>query len=116
MWTEAMAKIINEQFVAVAVSGHVAMSRQDAEGEFLRKTGIKLAGAGGNMECLTASGNRLGSFYAAGGTEHNRRDFQGILKKSQALPAAERQPGAIQVDELVRWLPTCGRSHRRPTA
>ncbi len=52
MWTDEMTKIIREQFVAVAVSGHVAMNRKDAEGEFLRATGIKLAGAGGNMECL----------------------------------------------------------------
>ncbi len=68
MWTEEMTRIIQEQFVAVAVSGHVAMNRKDAEGEFLRKTGIKLAGAGGNLECLTAGGIRLGAFYAAGGT------------------------------------------------
>jgi hypothetical protein len=99
MWTEEMVKVINEQFVAVAVSGHVAMNRKDAEGDFLRKTGIKLAGAGGNLECLTASGTRLGAFYAAGGTEHNRRDLQGVLKKWQDLPESERTPGAVKVDE-----------------
>jgi hypothetical protein len=99
MWTEEMTRVINEQFVAVAVSGHVAMNRKDAEGEFLRKTGIKLAGAGGNMECLTASGTRLGSFYPAGGTEHNRRDLANILKKWQALPDAERTPGGVKVEE-----------------
>jgi len=99
MWTEEMTKVIREQFVAVAVSGHVAMNRKDAEGDFLRKTGIKLAGAGGNLECLTASGIRLGAFYAAGGTEHNRRDLDGILKKWQALPENERTPGAVKVGE-----------------
>jgi hypothetical protein len=36
MWTDEMTKIIQEQFVAVAVSGHVAMGRKDAEGDFLR--------------------------------------------------------------------------------
>ncbi len=101
MWTDEMTKIIKEQFVAVAVSGHVAMNRKDAEGEFLRETGIKLAGAGGNIECLTASGVRLGSFYAAGGTEHNRRDLQGILKKWQSLTDDERQPGADKIDATV---------------
>jgi len=99
MWTEEMTKVIRDQFVAVAVSGHVAMNRKDADGDFLRKTGIKLAGAGGNLECLTASGIRLGSFYAAGGTEHNRRDLAGILKKWQALSETERTPGAVQVEE-----------------
>ena len=98
MWTDEMTKIIKEQFVAVAVSGHVAMNRKDAEGDFLRETGIKLAGAGGNLECLTASGIRLGAFYAAGGTEHNRRDLQGILKKWQALPNDERMPGAVKIN------------------
>ena len=97
MWTEEMTRIIREQFVAVAVSGHVAMNRKDAEGDFLRQTGIKLAGAGGNLECLTASGIRLGTFYAAGGTEHNRRDLANILKKWHALPEDERKPGAIKV-------------------
>src|SRR5439155_12756464 len=99
MWTDEMTKIIQEQFVAVAVSGHVAMGRKDAEGDFLRKTGIRLAGAGGNLECLTASGIRLGVFYAAGGVEHNQRDLQGILKKWQSLPDSDRQPGAVKVGE-----------------
>lgn len=94
-----MTEVIREQFVAVAVSGHVAMGRKDAEGEFLRKTGIRLAGAGGNVECLTASGIRLGAFYAAGGAEHNRRDLQGILKKWRSLPDAERLPGAVKVGD-----------------
>jgi hypothetical protein len=98
MWTEEMTQVIREQFIAVAVSGHVAMNRRDAEGEFLRRTGIRLAGAGGNLECLTASGIRLGSFYAAGGTEHNRRDLRGILAKWQSLLESERQPGAVQVE------------------
>src|SRR5688500_13458792 len=99
MWTPEMTRIIREQFVAVAVSGHVAMNRKDAEGDFLRGTGIKLAGAGGNMECLSAGGTRLGSFYPAGGTEHNRRDLAGILKAWQALPGSERQPGAVRVPD-----------------
>jgi hypothetical protein len=99
MWTDEMTRIIHEQFVAVAVSGHVAMGRKDAEGEFLRKTGIRLAGAGGNLECLTASGIRLGAFYAAGGIEHNQRDLQGILKKWQSLPDSERLPGAVKVGD-----------------
>jgi hypothetical protein len=99
MWTDEMTKIIQEQFVAVAVSAHVAMGRKDADGEFLRKTGIRLAGAGGNLECLTASGIRLGAFYAAGGAEHNRRDLDGILKKWRALPEAERQAGAVKVSD-----------------
>ena len=99
MWTDEMTRIIQEQFVAVAVSGHVAMGRKDADGDFLRNTGIRLAGAGGNLECLTASGIRLGAFYAAGGVEHNQRDLQGILKKWQSLPESERQPGAVKVGD-----------------
>lgn len=98
MWTEEMTQVIQDQFVAVAVSGHVAMGRKDAEGDFLRATGIQLAGAGGNLECLTASGIRLGSFYAAGGTEHNVRDLRNILEKWRSLPASEREPGAIKID------------------
>lgn len=99
MWTDEMTQIIQDQFVAVAVSAHVAMNRKDADGEFLRGTGIELAGAGGNLECLTAGGIRLGSFYAAGGTEHNRRDLEQILKAWKALPAGETAPGAVQVPE-----------------
>jgi hypothetical protein len=99
MWTEEMTRIIREQFVAVAVSGHVAMNRKDADGDFLRKTGIRLAGAGGNLECLSAAGTRLGTFYAAGGTEHNVRDLKNIMKKWESLPAAERAPGAIEVKD-----------------
>src|SRR5688500_19415916 len=99
MGKEKMTKVIREQFDAVAVAGHVAMNRRDAEGDFLRKTGIKLAGAGGNLECLSAGGIRLGAFYAAGGTEHNRRDLAGILKKWQTLPEQERSPGAVRVDD-----------------
>src|SRR5262245_65263178 len=99
MWTDAMTRIIQEQFVAVAVSGHVAMGRKDAEGDFLRKTVIRLAGAGGNLECLTAAGTRLGAFYAAGGVEHNQRDLQGILKKWRSLPDSERLPGAVKVGD-----------------
>jgi hypothetical protein len=75
------------------------MGRKDAEGDFLRKTGIRLAGAGGNLECLTASGIRLGGFYAAGGVEHNQRDLQGILKKWRSLPDSERKAGAVKVGE-----------------
>lgn len=92
-----MAAVIKDKFVAVAVSGHVAMNRKDAEGDFLRRTGIRLAGAGGNLECLTAGGIRLGSFYAAGGTEVNRRELQGILKKWRELPDKERLPGSVAV-------------------
>src|SRR5688500_17957642 len=99
MGKEKMTKVIREQFDAVAVAGHVAMNRKDAEGDFLRRTGIKLAGAGGNLECLTANGLRLGTFYAAGGTEHNRRDLANILKKWQALPDDERKPGAVRVPD-----------------
>ncbi|MBM4068314.1 MAG: hypothetical protein FJ271_05140 [Planctomycetes bacterium] len=94
-----MTRTIRDKFVPVAVSGHVAMNRKDADGEFLRRTGIKLAGAGGNIECLTAGGIRLGAFYAAGGTEVNRRDLENILKKWQALPDRDRKAGAVVVGE-----------------
>lgn len=99
MWTEKMTQIIKEQFVPVAVAGHVANDRKDADGEFLRKTGIRLAGAGGNMECLTASGIRLGSFYPAGGTAVNEREAEATLKKFRDLPEKERLPGAVKVPE-----------------
>lgn len=109
MWTDAMTQTIQEQFVAVAVSGHVAMGRKDAEGDFLRKTGIRLAGAGGNLECLTASGIRLGSFYSAGGIKHNQRDLEGILGKWRALPENERRPGAVKVGDAGPVAPNIDR-------
>lgn len=89
--------MIRAEFVPVAVSGHVAMNRKDADGDFLRKTGIKLAGAGGNVECLTASGTRLGSFYPAGGIKTNKAEADAILKKFAALPESERKAGAVTV-------------------
>lgn len=79
------------------MSGHVAGRRKDSEGDFLRNAGIVLAGAGGNLECVTAGGIRLGLIHPAGSTEQVFRELQAIREKWRSLPARQRKPGAVKV-------------------
>jgi hypothetical protein len=69
------------------------MGRKDAEGTFVRETcRLRLAGAGGNVVCVTAGGRLLGNIVGANGQQCDpRRAWAEWLK----LPAAERSPGPI---------------------
>ncbi len=105
-WTEENAKLIADNFVAVSVS-NFDQGRKDAVGQFFRDASIQLPGAGGSQWCVTASGKVLL------GNNHNGLGFnvKKALEKWNALPAAERAPGAVKVGELgeidvQRALPT----------
>lgn len=72
------------------------MGRKDATGTFIRDTcGIRLAGAGGNIVCLTADGAVLGAPYP------NAKGIQSIPRKAieewNDLPAERRKPGAVKL-------------------
>src|SRR5712691_10255214 len=72
--------------------------RNDAEGKFCRDTfGAGFGGGGsGGIFCLTASGTRLGSLDK----EEAPARLQAVLKNWNALPEAERRPGAVKVGDL----------------
>jgi hypothetical protein len=94
-WTEENARLIREHFVAVSVS-NIDQGRQDAVGQFFRDAGMKLPGAGGSQWAVTARGKVLLSNNANGLGFHVPK----ALAAWNALPAAERAPGAVQVGEL----------------
>jgi hypothetical protein len=94
-WTEENTRLIRDHFVALSLS-NIDQNRNDAVGQFLRAAGMKLPGAGGSQWCVTAGGKVL---------ESNNHDGLGFnlkraLAKWQALPEAERAPGAVKVPEL----------------
>lgn len=93
-WTEENARLIRENFVAVSLS-NIDQNREDAVGRFLRQAGMQLPGAGGSQWCVTADGKVLLS------NNHNGLGFnvKQALEKWKALPASERAPGAIKVEE-----------------
>lgn len=94
-WTEANTRLIREYFVAVSVS-NLDQARQDAIGQFLRDAGIELPGAGGSQYCVTADGKVL--------MANTRSALNFSVKKAlaawNALPAAARAPGAVQVGAM----------------
>jgi hypothetical protein len=88
---------VKDNFVAVAVDGRRAMGRKDAEGTFIRETcGLRLAGAGGNVVCVTASGKLLGHIVGANGQQCDPRR---ALEEWKQLPEGERKAGATKVGE-----------------
>jgi hypothetical protein len=94
-WTEENAKLIRDNFVAVSVS-NFDQGRKDAVGQFFRDAGMQLPGAGGSQWCVTAGGKVLL------GNTHSGLSFsvKKALEKWNALPAAERAPGAVKIGEL----------------
>jgi hypothetical protein len=86
-WTDETVKLIKEHFIAVSVSNY-DQNRQDAVGKFVRAAGMQFPGAGGSQWFVTADGRLLG------------RDPRDALKRWNALPAAARAPGAVQVEAM----------------
>lgn len=69
------------------------MGRKDSDGEFIRDTcKLKLAGAGGDMACVTASGKVLDWSVS-------NPDLKKVLEAWNKLPESERKPGAVQIGE-----------------
>jgi hypothetical protein len=86
-WTDNTTRLIRDYFVAVSLSDF-DQGRQDAVGRFLRRAGIRLEHANGNRWCVTAGGRVLAA------------DPLQAWHQFQALPAAERLPGAVQVEDM----------------
>ncbi len=73
------------------------MGRQDNVGAFIRdKCGLKLAGAGGNIVCVTADGQFIGQRKGANGYQSNP---QLAIDEWEKLPEARRKPGAVRIEE-----------------
>ncbi len=73
------------------------MGRKDAEGKFLRDTcGLKLAGAGGNVVCVSADGKLLGEIVGANGMQCDPRKAWDDWRR---LPIENREPGAVRFEE-----------------
>jgi hypothetical protein len=85
-----MVAMVRERFVPVAVR-YGEMVRKDADGDFIRKCGLQLAGAGGNLIVLTAGGKQLG------GQDGINSDIVLAWREWSALPADETAPGAVKV-------------------
>jgi hypothetical protein len=65
---------------------------EDAEGKFARESRLRLPGSSPGMSYVTASGKLLGVGF-------QQRAMEDALKAWNALPEAERKPGAFQVPE-----------------
>ena len=100
-------RMAKEEFVPVAGDDWYQRRRQDAEGEFFRKVADQgpRKGAGGSTRqgiyIFTAGGKLLG-YRNHHDAEVMRGELQKALAEFKKLPAAERQPGAIKVEDLPR--------------
>jgi hypothetical protein len=94
-WTEENAKLIKENFVAVSVS-NFDQGRKDAVGQFFKDAKMQLPGAGGSQWAVTADGKVL-----LGNNAHGLGfNVKKALEKWDALPEADRAPGAIKIGDL----------------
>lgn len=91
-WSEENAKLIREKFVPVAIIGS-EQARKDAVGQFCRDAGLRLDLFEGVRCCVTAGGKVLAE-------THLDIDLKKTLAQFQALPEAERAPGAVKVPDL----------------
>jgi len=90
VWNDASIKLIQDNFVAVAVPTEVCRAKTQ-EGEFLRGAGIDKhwVTSAGYMSCISASGKYLGSMASTK-----------VLEEFRKLPESERKPGAVAVSDL----------------
>lgn len=100
LWSEENTKLIQENFVAVSLTA-LECERNDAVGQFLRDAGMKIiAKLEVSLWCVTAGGEVLQSTFDPVKGFKPDFDVKGALEKWQALPAAERAPGAVKVGEM----------------
>jgi len=98
-------KLINENFIPVAENDWYQRRRKDAVGEFFRSVADQgpRKGQGGSTRqghyALTADGKLL-AYNNNRGAERHAGMLRDALKKWSALPAGERQPGAVKVAAL----------------
>jgi hypothetical protein len=108
-------KVVREHFVAVAADDWYARRRQDPEGEFFRGVANQgpRKGEGGSTRqgiYLCTAGGRLLGYRNNRSPELMRSLLVQGLREWQRLPAAERQPGAIDVAPLAKVDPHFTRS------
>ena len=92
--------LVQEKFVPLAVDGRIVNYYHDAETEFLRKPTVCVAnGASGGAYVVAAGGTRLerAELHHAPGVF--LKSLQRGLKAFAALPASEREPGAVAVPQ-----------------
>ena len=96
--------LVSKTFVPVAGDDWYQRRREDAEGEFFRKVADQgpRKGAGGSTRqgiyCLTASGKLL-AYRNSQNAGVMLDTLRAGLRRWNALPAAERKPGAVKVPE-----------------
>lgn len=84
----------------LAVDGRIVNFCNDSETEFLSKPTICVAnGAHGGAHVVTAGGRRLGWAELVADTKTFESSLERALKAFAALPASEREPGAVKVPE-----------------
>src|SRR5262245_54996732 len=68
----------------------------DADGKFVRASGMRLSGSSGGVVFVTASGKLLGTGHLHGTT---KAGIDEALRDWKKLPEAERRPGAIKLGD-----------------
>src|SRR5262249_50494855 len=85
-----------EKFVCVALDARKERGEyKDADGDFVRATGCVTVTASGSVCVVTAGAKALGPY--AGPGQGMEKWLQAKLKDWEALPEAERKPGAVKV-------------------
>jgi hypothetical protein len=98
-------ELATKQFVAVCTDDWYTRRRQDAEGEFFRKTASQgpRKGEGGatrqGIYVFTAAGELLSFSNNGGNAEATRDHLKRALAKFRELPASKTKPGAVEVPD-----------------
>jgi len=100
-----MVKMAREDFVPVAMDDWYQRRRKDAEGEFFRgvaNQGPRKGDGGGTRQGVYAftAGGKLLAYRNHGDPIIMRDEVAKALKKFNALPEAERKPGAVTVPDI----------------
>lgn len=109
-------KMAQTDFIPVAADDWYQRRRQDKEGEFFRTVATALGkrGEGGasrqGIYCFTADGTPLAYKNAGQDAEVMKQVLLEALFKFDKLPAAQRKPGAITIEEHGRVDPTYSRT------
>src|SRR5262245_60676468 len=91
-----MVKTIKDNFIPVGVDADMLNVVHDADGQFVRKSGMRLSGSSGGVVFVTANGKLLGKGHLHGTT---KAGIDEALRDWNKLPEAERKPGAIKLGE-----------------
>jgi hypothetical protein len=91
-----VVKLLTEKFVCVALDARKERGEyRDADGDFVRATNCVTVTASGSVCVVTASGKSLGPY--SGPHQGMEKWLTAKLTAWEALPEAERNPGAVKV-------------------